>query len=40
VFQKVAMVMMGTMVAASVSSVLLQLWRELNCKDQDHGRGR
>ena len=41
VFNKVAMVCMGVMAAASVMQVLQPLLRDLNRKDQqDHGRGR
>jgi hypothetical protein len=43
VFNKVAMVCMGVMAAASVMQVLQPLLRDLNCKDRKYGppaRGR
>ncbi len=38
IFQRLALVTMGVMAAATASQVLLQLWREIN--RQEKGRGR
>ena len=40
VFQKVALVSMCVMAAAGASQILLQLWKELNRREERHNRGR
>ncbi len=40
VFQKVALVSICVMAAASVSQIMLQLWKDLRRKEQHERRGR